>query len=204
MTQILSVIVNSHWRPVIGDHTFMRWLTVAGYLIAAGFCGACAWRAERVSPADQLRQHRAFWCGLAAFMLLMGINKQLDLQSWFTAVGKQLAQAQGWYSQRRTFQMWFTAGIAISGLILLMWLGWTFRRLWRQYGLALFGIVFLVTFIIIRAASFYHVEEFLGWQPAGFRMNWVLEIGSIACIGASALISILRQARKTSKTTNSS
>jgi hypothetical protein len=203
MTQLLGVIVNDHWRPGIGDPTFMGWLTVAGYLIAAGFCCACAWRAERVSPADQLRQHRAFWWGLAVFMLLMGINKQLDLQSWFTAVGKQLAQTQGWYSQRRTFQMWFTVGIAILGLMLLMWLGWTFRRLWRQYGLALFGIVFLVTFIIIRAASFHHVEEFLGWQPAGFRMNWVLEIGSITCIGTSALISILRRARKTSKTANS-
>jgi hypothetical protein len=203
MTQILGVIVNGHWRPGIGDPTFMGWLTVAGYLIAAGLCGACAWRAERVSPADQFRQHRVFWWGLAVFMLLMGINKQLDLQSWFTAVGKQLAQTQGWYSQRRTFQMWFTASIAISGLILLMWLGWIFRRLWRQHGLALFGIVFLVTFIIIRAASFHHVEEFLDWQPAGFRMNWVLEIGVIACIGTSALISILRRTRKTSKTTKS-
>ena len=86
-------------------------------------------------------------------------------------VGKQLAKTEGWYAQRRTFQMWFVAGIAISGLLLLMRLGWTFRRVWRQYGLALFGIVFLVTFVIVRAASFHRVERFLGWQPAGFRLN---------------------------------
>ncbi len=203
MTQILGVMVNGHWRPGIGDPTLIGWLTVAGYLIAAGFCGACAWRADRVSLADRFRQHRVFWWGLAVIMLLMAINKQLDIQSWFTMVGKQLAKAGGWYSLRRTFQIWFIAGIALSGLIFLMWLSWTFRLRWRQYGLALFGIVFLVSFVIIRAASFHHVEQFLGWQSAGFRMNWILEIGGIACVGTSALISILSGARKTTKTTNS-
>ncbi|MGB2863248.1 MAG: hypothetical protein WBC05_07980 [Sedimentisphaerales bacterium] len=32
MIRILSVIVNGHWRPGIGDPTFMGWLITAAYL----------------------------------------------------------------------------------------------------------------------------------------------------------------------------
>ena len=32
-------------------------------------------------------------------MLLLGINKQLDLQSLFTEVMRDMAHAQGWYNE---------------------------------------------------------------------------------------------------------
>ncbi len=201
--QMLGIIVDGHWRLGIGDHNVIGWSTVAAYLIAAWLCGAYARRADRISPVVRFRWHRSFWWSLAAVMLLMGINKQLDLQNWLTAVGRQLARTQGWHDQRRTIQIWFVAGIASISLILLTWLGWAFRRDWRQHGLALFGIVSLVTFVMVRAASFHHVDEFLSWRPAGVKFRWMLEIGGIACVGTSALIGILRCAKQAAGATNS-
>jgi len=133
----------------------------------------------------------------------MGINKQLDLQCLFIAVGKKMALAQGWYSQRRIFQMWFVACIAISGLVLLTWLGWKFRRLWRQYGLALFGVLLLVTFVIIRAAPLDHVAKFQGWQPVMGLINSILELAGIGLVGISALMDIYRSTKQAAKITDS-
>ena len=172
--QILSIIVNGHWKPGIGDPTIMGWTIAAAYLVAAGFCAAYARRADRVWAADRFRLHRAFWWSLAAIMLLLGINKQLDLQTLLTLVGRQLARTQGWYSHRQTFQMWFVAGIAIVGLLLLIWLGWTFRRVWRRYALTLFGIIFLFAFV----SSGQHLS--IMWMQFWAGGRW-----ASVCIGSS-------------------
>ena len=202
MMQILGIIVNGHWRPGIGDPTLMGWLITAAYLIASVLCGVCAWRTDRISPIYRSRQHCAFWWCLAVIMLLMGVNKQLDFQCLIIAVGKEMALAQGWYSQRRIFQMWFIAGIAISGMILLIWLGWKLKRQWRQYGLALVGVLLLITFVSIRAAPLDHVAGFSGWQPVMGLINSILELTGIGLVGTSALMRIYRGTEQAAKITD--
>jgi hypothetical protein len=132
----------------------------------------------------------------------MGVNKQLDFQCWIIVVGKELALAQGWYSQRRIFQMWFIVGVAISGLILLIWLGWKLKRQWRQYGLALVGILLLITFVAIRAAPLDQVAGFRGWQPAMRLINTILELAGIGLVGISALMGIYRVTKQAAKITD--
>ena len=198
--RILSIMVNGHWQPGIGDPTIMGWTIAVAYLAAAGFCAAYARRADRISATDRFHLHRPFWWTLAAIMLLLGINKQLDLQILLTSVGRQLARTQGWYSHRQTFQMWFVVGISVLGLLMLTWLGWTFRRVRRQYAVPLCGIIFLFAFVVVRAASFNHVDAILGRRPGGARMYCVLELGGIVCVGAAALMGILRCCRQTADT----
>lgn len=195
---LLAIIVKGHWRPGIGDPTVLGWVTTVAYLIAAGLCGAYALRARRMFPTIRFNRHCVFWWSLAVFMLLMGLNKQLDLQVLLLRVGKQLSKVQGWYAERRTVQKWFVMSAAFFGLIMMAWLGWTCRRVWRRYALAVFGIVLLAIFVLIRASSD-HVE-ILGWRPGRLPMYWILEIGGIACIGASALKGLRRCAKRTSKT----
>ena len=202
MMQILGIMVNGHWMPGIGDPTFIGWFITAAYLIASGLCGVCAWRTDRISPIFRSRHHCAFWWCLAVIMLLMGVNKQLDFQCWIIVVGKELALAQGWYSQRRIFQMWFIVGVAISGLILLIWLGWKLKRQWRQYGLALVGILLLITFVAIRAAPLDQVAGFRGWQSAMRLINTILELAGIGLVGISALMGIYRAAKQAAKITD--
>jgi len=170
------------WEPGIGDPTFIGWLTVAAYFIAAVLCAGNLLRARH---AD--RRAYLFWVAFTVFMVALGINKQLDLQTLFTAVFKHFAKATGWYEDRRIFQAIFIAIIAFFGLAFaaLAWV-WTLRTLPR-HRLALVGGIFLVCFIVIRAASFHHIDQILGKELVFFRINHVLELGGIACVALGAL-----------------
>lgn len=170
------------WEAGIGDPTLLGWLTVAAYFVVGAFCWMAARRARPIDSRAYL-----FWMLFTGFMIALGINKQLDLQSLFTAILKQFAKATGWYEDRRIFQGIFIVVIGLFGLAfaVLAWV-WTNRTL-PQHRLALVGGIFLLSFIVVRAASFHHFDEILGTSVAFLRMNHVLELGGIACIGWAAL-----------------
>ena len=85
------------WRPEIGDPSVMGWATVAAY----GACALLAFWAARVRPADD-RRCFWFWVTVGLLMVVLAVNKQLDLQTLFTDIGRQVARHQGWIEQRRT------------------------------------------------------------------------------------------------------
>lgn len=184
---IWAIIREGHWQAGIGDPSVIGWLTVVAYLVTALLCSVCGILALRVPYACKLHRHRWLWWSLALILLLLGINKQLDLQSWFTAVSKQLALSQGWYQQRRTVQREFIIGLIFAALILVIFLGEKMGTEWKKFRLPLLGLIFLCSFIIVRATSFHHVDQMLGWQLARWRINWLLELGGIACIAGGAM-----------------
>ena len=201
--QILSVIVNGHWRPGIGDPTFIGWLITATYSITFALCGICAWRTKRIHAVNRFRYHRLFWWGLAFIMFIMGMNKQLDLQCLFIAVVKKMALDQGWYSQRQILQIFFVVFVTVFGLILMIFLGWKLKRLWRQYGLALLGILLLVAFVAVRASPVNHVAKNPSCRMVLGVINSVLELTGIGLVGISALMCIIRDAKQAAKVENS-
>ena len=176
------------WRPGIGDPTVMGWVTVAAYLLG-GFL--CVRAALAISPGGLFRNREGkLWLLLGIALFLLGVNKQLDLQTWFTLTAKKMAQAQGWYEQRRIVHAAFVLGIAVAGLLAVWWV-WRQRQLFLSAPaatwLALAGFVFLGCFILVRAASFHHVDAFLKAGPGAVRMNWVLELGGILMLGWGAM-----------------
>jgi len=183
----LSVMVNGRWEPGIGDPTVLGWVTVAAYLAAALFAFRRALTVGTRTAGSERAGRLLLWWGLVALLLLLGINKQLDLQSWFTSVGRDLARSQGWYERRSGVQLAFIAGISAAALGGLAGSAWAIRRSWRRDGLAFTGAVFLVAFIVVRAASFHNIDRFLGFSPGGVRMNWILELGGIALILAGTV-----------------
>lgn len=173
-----AIIENGQWQPGIGDPTLMGWVTVVAYLVAAFLCGN--------SSLKNKRDHW-FWMTLSAILLLLGINKQLDLQSWLTVVGRQMAIEQGWYQERRQFQFDFILGLIAFSFAGLMFLIQAMGKSWKRVRLALLGLIFLLSFIVIRATSFHHIDTLLGWEFAGFRFNWLFELGGISCIAIAAI-----------------
>jgi glucose-6-phosphate-specific signal transduction histidine kinase len=123
-------------------------------------------------------------------LVLLGINKQLDLQTWFTLFGKHLAQEQGWYEQRRTYQAAFIGGVAVAAIATLAGLRWLVGKGTIPVRVALLGGVFLASFVLIRASSFHHVDQMLGMDFEGIKVNWILELGSISCIALAALLEL--------------
>jgi ABC-type Mn2+/Zn2+ transport system permease subunit len=132
------------------------------------------------SKAISRSSHRCFHARIAFFFL--GINKQLDLQSAMTELGRIVAFAGGWYEQRRTVQVYFVIGVAaacVAGTLILLF--WT-RKSPIQTWLALGGSTFVLGYVLIRAASFYHIDHFIGGRVLGLKWNWILEMTGIAIV----------------------
>ena len=177
-----------HWRPEIGDPTVMGWVTVFAYGTAAITAALAALRAGRKNPSGE----RRMWGLVSILMMLLCVNKQLDLQSLLTDIGRVVAWNQGWYSERRLFQKWFVLGVlGISGAA-SGFLAWRFRGFWKRHFLLAAGLGFLLTFIVVRAVSFHHVDVMLRMTFVGVRMNWILELGGIALVWAAAAKDLLR------------
>ena len=176
------------WEPGIGDPTLYGWVTVAAYALAALAC----WRAHRAAP----RAERRAWLVLAVGMAFLAINKQLDLQSLMTAIGRGTARAHGWYEHRRPAQTLFIAAMAGAGLIGMVLLLRSYRRAGLALQGALAGAVLLCVFILIRASSFEKMDQFINSHLAGVRANHAMELGGIAIIAACALAALQPKVKK--------
>lgn len=148
------------------------------------------WRVLRGWPVQgtpSFDKERWFWRLLVFGLLLLGINKQLDLQSAVTELGRISASEGGWYNRRQQVQEAFIAGIALMGLTLFAMVLQLVWRAPRATHVALAGTAGLFIFVVIRAASFHHVDAWLGQRVGGVRMNWLLEMGGLAIIIAASL-----------------
>lgn len=162
------------WSPKLGDNHFMGWVTVLVYAAAALAASRAAW--TLAGTGGDIRREKVFWHFAAALMLFLAVNKQLDLQSFFTAVGRCHSHAYGWYDMRGQVQLLFIIGAGLVCLaalaVMLLLLRGLLGRLWP----ALLGLVFVSLFVLVRATSFHHVDELIGVWLGGIRMNWLLEL----------------------------
>ena len=194
----LGITTSEGWRPGIGDPTLLGWFTVFAYFAAAVPC-LLVWRHEQNVLRDPLMARSAafvrphVWLGLAVLLALLGINKQLDLQSAIGWYGRRMATAQGWYEYRRIVQGIFVLLVALGCTAGAAGLAWYLRASLRRYLPALLGTVFLLGFIVIRAASFHHVDVALADDSAGIRFNGVFELGGIAAVAGAALVILKRE-----------
>lgn len=181
----MDFIQQLRWRPDIGDPSLMGWVTVAAYALAA----FTAWlAARRAGSAPGLAAgSRGMWFLVTLLMAGLCLNKQLDLQSLFTDIGRVIAWKQGWYQERREFQKWFVLGVLAASFLTTAFLILRFRGFWKSHFLLAAGLAFLVTFIVVRAISFHHVDALLKSRVEGVKMNWFLELTGIALIWLAAL-----------------
>jgi len=164
-----------NWRPTIGDPTFVGWFTVAAYAGGAGLAAWAALTSGRVGIDQKSeRQRRRIWLAVAGLMMCLCINKQLDLQSLFTDIGRLIARHQGWYEKRRGFQEIFVLGVIVGAGVFGWWFVSRCHEFWRRHKLLTTGLIFLLTFIVVRAISFHHVDMFIHSSVFGFKMNWGL------------------------------
>jgi hypothetical protein len=170
------------WQPAIGDPSFLGWFTAAAYL-------ACAILALFSARAHRTRERRSFifWSLVSGWMLLLAINKQLDLQTLVTEIGRRIAWHQGWMAQRRVVQFWFIVGFGLLSLTGFAWFVYALRDLCKRFRLAFIGLFFLLSFILLRAAGFHHFDEDLHFRFLNLKINGVLELSGIFIISAAAI-----------------
>ncbi len=175
------------WHPTIGDPGFLGWFTTGSYFACAALASIVAIMNGKVNP-----RFFFFWSTICVLMILLGINKQLDLQTLFTEIGRQVAGAEGWYEQRRTVQFWFVLAFGTGMFVAFLVFANIMRDVFRRFTLAFTGLFLLVSFIIIRAASFHHVDEMLGIGLFGTRMHRLLEISGIFVVLVAGLKETIR------------
>lgn len=184
-----------NWSPGIGDPTIGGWITVVLYLATSVSCWITARKPQ--FPGMPMSQEHYAWRAISVLFLVLGINKQLDLQSALTQVGRILSLSQGWYAQRQAVQVAFIILVAmlcvIAVIILVIWAHNAPVSTW----VALIGTVLVFGFVLIRASSFHHMDRFIGDRVLGFRWNWILEMGGISLV---LIASAWRRKRKAEAT----
>lgn len=180
----LSGCVFARWSPAPGDPSAMGWATVAAYGLAAVLCLLVALRRRETGEGP-------FWGLLCVLLAALAVNKELDVQSALTALGRCVAQIQGWYGARRDVQLGFVLAIVTVGVAALAWVAWRLRRNLPATWLALLGMFCVMTFVAVRAVGFHHVDELINLRLHDVRMNALLELTGIVLIAANALLLLL-------------
>jgi hypothetical protein len=188
-------VAQGRWHPGIGDPTPVGWLTVAAYGLAAVLCARAVVTARaaerRLTGTDdaQARDQRSLkhlWVLIGLTMVVLGVNKQLDLQTLVIQQVRRRAYVDGWYGERRRYQLDFIVSMTIAGAITVVVLCVWLRRVLRRVFLAIAGLALLVVFVLIRASSFHYVDKVLS-LGGRVRVNWIIELSGIGLIVIAAL-----------------
>ena len=174
------------WSPGIGDPTIIGWVTVVFYAVAAVLCWRAARECKKLPPKKAIRLETKLWRFLSIALWFLCINKQLDLQTALTEFGRMISRREGWYAERQVYQKMFIEGLILGGAFcacLLLAITW---KLSRSIKLALIGLCVLGVFILIRASSFHHIDQFLGSRMLWLKWNWIFEISGIGIVTMAA------------------
>ncbi len=191
------------WQPRFHDESLVEWLIVTCYFATAILCV----RARRVTLigfgtshayadydrrcGDRTKAYLAgarFWSLLLGLFLLLGVNKQLDLQSSLTQMARAWSHDQGWYEHRRFVQLALVAIVATTGLAVVGSLLWFARRMFPRLILAFIGTIFLAVYLLTKASSYHHVDAFFQIRIMGVRVYQPLELAGILCVASCALL----------------
>jgi hypothetical protein len=127
------------------------------------------------------------WLAIAGMLLLLGLNKQLDLQTLFIQVGREIAVVAGWYGERRMLQMVFVLVLGAVMISALLTLIWRRRRFFQQHPLTLPGAVLLVLYVLVRAGTFDHVDEAFGLNLDDSKWMDGMELSGVICFAMAGV-----------------
>ncbi|MFN3620508.1 hypothetical protein [Sphingorhabdus sp.] len=181
--------INIDWQPTIGDPSLAGWLTVFGYFASAVICYLAS-RSERARVVPRLpstHDEAHFWGIVTIVMMVLGFNKQLDLQSLLTQIGRYFAVAGGWYHQRQAIQLLFIICLIACSIIGAVILLRALSKAAMEIRIALVGLCLLGCFIVIRAASFHHIDTAFRTKVLLPQWNVALELGSIFLVAIAGL-----------------
>lgn len=173
----------SEWQLSVEQADLADWVTVIAYLLAA----AASARASGHAWLKRQARDKIFWQIVSVSLVLLGINELLDLQTLLTSIGREYAKENGWYGEHRSVQHIFVlalGGTAILAGIAMLWLT---RRTDVSVRATLVGLVFIGLFVLLRAASFHHLDELLGGGAPEFNWGSVQEMLGISIVAVGAV-----------------
>jgi hypothetical protein len=99
-----------------GHLTALGWITFALYMIAA----LLSFRAAAVSRFKNSDAMDRIWIWLGAILAVLGLNKQLDLQTLLIELGRQIARTGRLYDYRLELHALFFLGFVLVSIALFV------------------------------------------------------------------------------------
>jgi hypothetical protein len=177
------------------------WIAVFGYalpdsehstgarvFLVVGYAAA-AWLWWRAGRQTKLAADSLLWRLGAVLLFLLTLNKLFNLRLVSEAAMRALAKSGHWYDHRQPVQ--FAVAIVLPFLcavLISIFFATNGRVFFRRHGLALWGWVMLLLYLILRQTQEW--KPILPWLAAiGYR-DWrlVLEAGGIAFVAFSAFV----------------
>ena len=203
------------WTPGFTHLGWTQWLILAGYIGAAFLCFR-SWRAAvrrdpqvwrgswqalttsfetffnplRGLPTLPNLRIAGLWFLAGLCLSFLALNRALGLDTGLTILIRNLALREGWYADRRIFQLGAVLLLAL-GVILVLLLGRRFAKgsiPSPELRIVLAATFLLVGFVAIRACSFHYLDVFLGRRLAGFRLGGLAEFAAILLVSISAVL----------------
>jgi ribosomal protein S27AE len=176
-----AVTVSGQWLPGIVEPSVLGLVAILLYILVAIRCVYKASASKVFGGNDQL------WFYLAAFLLLLAINKQFDLQGWVAQTIKQQLIAYGLFDDRDTILGIFVAVAILSTIIVLFNIRVYLASIWRNYKLAYIGIILLCLVISLNVISNERLSEISQFQLMGASSSVWIEICALLLISLSSL-----------------
>ena len=146
---LIQACLQDTFRLQLGDPSMVGLALTALYVAASLLMLRRLWLGGFHLPREGL-----LWGVCTAILLLLTLNKQLDLQQTVIWTGRCVARAEGWFDQRLVFQRAFGTVIlaaVASGVLVLIWTCRTAIR--ANWGLML-GMGLMLGFIVLQIARF--------------------------------------------------
>ena len=170
---------------VVRDPGIEGWVVTVAYAVAAFLC-LVAWRRERRAVKGP-GHSPLLWLVLGSALLLLSVNKQLDLHNVMTAAGRPVVRAVGLWDARRPIQAGFVVVLGVAAACAAGLLIRTRGSQLVRLPFACCGIVMLSAFVLLRASSFHHLMD--PWpvlSATSYRMRSLLELGGALFIAVDA------------------
>ena len=132
-------------------------------------------------------EHEFLWFAGAAIFALLGINKQLDLQTLLIELGRNVARSEGWYAHRRQMQGTFAMIVVGASLLGLLALIWNKRRFFGSHPLILPGGILLLAYLVLRTISIDHLDRRIGLNFDESKWLAAIETSGIACMAMASV-----------------
>ena len=143
---VLQFCAALSWAPGLHKYDMFRAALTVGYATTAVLAGL------------RWRQSRAWiWAFVALYMVLLALNRQLDLQTFVTQTARCIARNAGWYRQRRGPQAELT--YAVLGLMAAGFAATLI--LTRRFRILMTGLVLVTADLCLRMLSFHATDRLL-------------------------------------------
>ncbi len=168
--KLILACAEAVWQPHLGDPTIGGLGLTVLYVLASGLFLRLLWVRR-----DWLAGERVLWGTATLVLVLMALNKQLDLQQTVIWVGRCVARQEGWFDQRLAFQRAFGMTMLVLGAAGAVAVLWVSRQALAGNRALVLGMGLLALFVGLQVARFEQLAGGLGQAVVGLKLHRILE-----------------------------